>query len=315
MTVAHRRRGMSGWRACICLVGVALMGAGVCLVILRSQGPPETRADGAAGGPPGKLDLAGAEALYLAGGAYKSGQSVPEDYAQAAACFKKSADGGFVPAAYEYGLLRLYGLGVAKDRDEALSYLRRSAAGDMPEAQFLLGGQLLYETGPAGRLVGAWTTDAQGNAVFVRAANNDLEEAERWLRAAAQFHYAPAEWCLANEYISGKRLPENRAAAEVLLEDLSQAGFEPARTALAKLRGAPTSVSPTSSRAGSSAMDGIFGDLQKEQAGTATTRDNRSLDAAPSPTSRTAAGPLDGVFGDLAREEAAAPRPVPTTRP
>jgi hypothetical protein len=140
--------------------------------------------------------LGRAKSQYLVAAAYKRGQS-PQNYAKAARWFKRAADKGFPEADFEYGVLRLNGLGIEQDREEALDYLSKAADSDILEAQFLLGATLLND-------------------------GSDSQRAEQQLRQAAEKRYAPAQYCLANEYIAGARLPQNYVAAYVLLNDLAR---------------------------------------------------------------------------------------------
>jgi TPR repeat protein len=152
---------------------------------------------------------------YRVGAAYKKGSAVARDYAKASRWFKASAEGGFAPAHFEYGVLRLYGLGVLEDRGDAMEHIKKAADAGLPEAQFLAGSLLLNApaAGPAER-----------------------REAEQWLRLAAGKRFMPAEYCLASEYIAGSRLAKDYAAADVLLRDLENNGFASAKSLREYLR-------------------------------------------------------------------------------
>ena len=154
--------------------------------------------------------LGSTRAQYRLGAAYKSGSSVSQSLTRAAKWFKSAADAGLPAAQYEYGILLYYGLGVEQDSTPAFGYLRKAAEADVSEAQFFLG-SLKLDSG-------------------------NVDEAEEWLRRAAGRRYAPAEFCLANEYIAGERFGEDYIAADILLKDLIARGFAAAEKPRAYLR-------------------------------------------------------------------------------
>jgi len=155
------------------------------------------------------------KAQYIVGAAYKAGDSVTQDYTQAAKWFRRAAQSNMPEAQFEFGVLRLNGLGIEPNRDEALGYLRKAAEAGIVEAQFLAATVLLDEA------------DHSDMAIH---------EADRWLRLAAGSRYAPAQFCLANEYIAGTRLGEDYVAADILLNDLVGRDFKPAQPVLEHLR-------------------------------------------------------------------------------
>lgn len=76
-----------------------------------------------------------ADAQFNLGQAYKLGRGVPMDLKLAESWYKKAADKGHVQAADNYGLV----LFQDNRRDEALPYIRASAARGEPRAQYVLG--------------------------------------------------------------------------------------------------------------------------------------------------------------------------------
>jgi TPR repeat protein len=171
-------------------------------------------------------------AQYTLAAHYKSGLATTPDFGKAARWYKRSADKGLPQAHFEYGVLRLNGLGVDVDRNDALVHIRKAAEAGVVEAQFLLATQLLSHVP-----IGAWVM-RNGSPQFVsggEVGGASPGEAEKWLRAAAEAGYLPAEWALANEYIAGSMLPENFEAADILLKDLADRGFEAAKARHAEL--------------------------------------------------------------------------------
>lgn len=154
--------------------------------------------------------LGSTRAQYRLGAAYKRGSLVGQSFPRAAKWFGAAADAGLPAAQFEYGILLYYGLGVEQDSSLAFTYLRKAAEADVPEAQFYLG-SLSRDSG-------------------------NVDDAQEWLRRAAAQRYAPAEFCLANEYIAGGPFWEDYVAADVLLEDLIARGFTDAEKPRAYLR-------------------------------------------------------------------------------
>lgn len=76
-----------------------------------------------------------ADAQFNLGQAYKLGRGVPMDLKQAEAWYKKAADRGHMQAADNYGLV----LFQDNRREEAMPYIRASAARGEPRAQYVLG--------------------------------------------------------------------------------------------------------------------------------------------------------------------------------
>ena len=102
-----------------------------------------------------------ADAQFNLGQAYKLGRGVPMDLKQAESWYKKAADRGHVQAADNYGLV----LFQDNRREEAMPYIRASAARGEPRAQYVL-----------------------GTAMF----NGDIAEKD-WVRASAPLTRASAQ--------------------------------------------------------------------------------------------------------------------------
>ena len=174
--------------------------------------------------------MGSAKAQYYVGTYYKEGHVVSVNYATAANWYRRSADSGFAPAQFEYGILLKYGLGITQDVPGGIGYIGRAADAGIPEAQFTLGNY--YLTSPD---------------------EKSPQKAEQWLKSAAEKRYGPAEYCLANEYISGANLTSDYVAADVLLRDLKNRGFRDAEADLDNLESylmTPDQVASATSWAG-----------------------------------------------------------------
>jgi TPR repeat protein len=68
-------------------------------------------------------------AVYTMGLRYLFGDHVESDATAAVKCFSMASDAGYPAAMYEMGLALFHGVGVMQDVPEALSLIRKSAAG------------------------------------------------------------------------------------------------------------------------------------------------------------------------------------------
>jgi TPR repeat protein len=78
-------------------------------------------------------------AQYNLGVAYDNGQSVPQDYVEAVAWYRKAADQGDPDAQYNLGVMHDTGQGVPQDYVEAAAWYRKAADQGYANAQFNLG--------------------------------------------------------------------------------------------------------------------------------------------------------------------------------
>lgn len=69
-----------------------------------------------------------ADWFYQEGDRYYYGRGVWQDYAEAAKCYRKSADLGNADAEYSLGHMYAFGLGVRQDNEEALRWYKHAAA-------------------------------------------------------------------------------------------------------------------------------------------------------------------------------------------
>jgi TPR repeat protein len=90
-----------------------------------------------------------AVAQYKLGEAYRLGQDVPRDYAEAARWFRKAADQGDASAQYSLGEMSYKGQGVTQDYAEAVKWYRKIAdQGESPDVALFQGTVALnYEDG------------------------------------------------------------------------------------------------------------------------------------------------------------------------
>ena len=80
-----------------------------------------------------------AEAQYLLGVMYGSGDGVPQDYKEAVKWYRKAAEQGNAEAQYSLGLMYATERGVPQDYKEAAKWFRKAAEQGNAEAQYLLG--------------------------------------------------------------------------------------------------------------------------------------------------------------------------------
>ena len=85
-----------------------------------------------------KANAGDAEAQWLLGNAYISGQGVPKDYTQAAAWFRKAAEQGDAAAQSLLGALYHDGQGVPQDDAQGISWIRKATDQGDPVSQMML---------------------------------------------------------------------------------------------------------------------------------------------------------------------------------
>lgn len=141
------------------------------------------------------------------------GQGVPQDYAQAEACYRVAAQRGNAEAQYDMGVLYSYGRGVPKDLSEAAKWYRRASEQGHPEAQANLG-QLLV--------------------MGVNGSKN-FEEAFRWLSLAARADHPKAQYLLGILYRNGQGIDQDHVQAAKLLQSAADQGYVGAYGELAYL--------------------------------------------------------------------------------
>lgn len=94
-----------------------------------------------------KAEQGDADAQSKLGWMYLKGQGVPQDYAQAAAWYRKAADQGEEMAQFLLGSLYFKALGVPQDYAQAAGWWRKAADQGETMAQFFLGSMYYYGWG------------------------------------------------------------------------------------------------------------------------------------------------------------------------
>jgi len=104
---------------------------------------------------PSLSSRAGAEAQFLSGLNFASGQGVAQDYVRAAQCYTAAAEQGHSRAQLNLATLYEHGQGVTRDEARALTWLTRAASLGNADAQYRLGVQqhLACRTGRPGPAV------------------------------------------------------------------------------------------------------------------------------------------------------------------
>ena len=119
-----------------------------------------------------------AEAQFLLGFLYAKGQSVPQDYKEAAKWFRLAADQGDAAAQYNLGGLYDNGQGVPQNYKEAVKWYRLAAEQGLASAQSNLG--VMYGTGH-----GAPQNNIEAYAWFAVSAANGNENARNNMNTTA----------------------------------------------------------------------------------------------------------------------------------
>lgn len=189
--------------------------------------------------------------LYVLGGMYFQGLTVPADKEKAIKLYEMSADGGNVDAMVRLGIIYMLGDGAEKDRSKSFSWFGKAAdAGDNDSRYFLA---LHYSRGwgteknpsEAVRLcilsadagcLGAMTE----LGIWYREGKNglptDVDESLRWLRKAVDRDYADAIYEVGCMYAFGEGVPKDGVYGRELLRIASTYGDEDATEALEAAR-------------------------------------------------------------------------------
>lgn len=145
-----------------------------------------------------------ARASFYLGLIYYNGEGVLEDYAQAAAWYRKAAEAGNVDAQYNLASMYFGGQGVPQDYQQAAHWYMKAAEAGKAEAQFNLG--LMYDKGEG-------VQQNYASAVF-------------WYRKAAEQGYAAGQLNLGLKYSKGQGLPQDRGAAVYWYRKAAEQGQE-----------------------------------------------------------------------------------------
>lgn len=190
-----------------------------------------------------------AKAQFNLASAYFYGKGVPQDHAEAARWYGKSAEQGDPLAESGMGSLYLYGDGVTQDDAEAVRWYRKAAEQGEPTAELGLASAYFYGKGITKDYADAirWyrTSADHGNAAAQfslgsiysqgTGVQQDYAEAITWYRKAASQKDAGAEYALGYLYYNGKGLPRDFDAARRWLQASADHGSTDARLVLSSL--------------------------------------------------------------------------------
>jgi len=168
---------------------------------------------------------------------YFRGDGVARNDARGLELLKQSADGGYFAAQYLLGQRYLYGIGVPKDRGQAMSYLLAASSGDDYRAVVLL---KILEKGSRGekkdresitaavrRQARSGLPAAQFTLAFMYLVGDGVPkngaEEIRWYRAASTQH-ARAAFILSLMYQAGEGVPQNPGESFRLMRIAAEKG-------------------------------------------------------------------------------------------
>ena len=137
-----------------------------------------------------------ASAQYNLGIMYDHGQGVPQDYAQAALCYRKAAEQGYAPAQSNLGAAYYEGQGVPRDYAQAAAWFHKAAVQGDATAQFNLGAAYLDGQGVPQDYAAA--THWLDRAASGKLEGINAEELAK-LRAETASHLSPAVLAEAQE--------------------------------------------------------------------------------------------------------------------
>lgn len=149
------------------------------------------------------------------------------DYPNAAECFRKSADLGYVKSMFYLGFCFHYGYGIRKDMRQAVDWYRKAAEQHHAQAQFYLAACCEHGDGIAmdAKAAVMWYREAaeqghiqaqyalgvcceKGNGV-----RKNAVQAVAWYQKAAEQGYAQAKYALGACYQNGTGVPQNYKTA------------------------------------------------------------------------------------------------------
>ena len=147
------------------------------------------------------------------GNNYFYGQGVPQDYAEAAKCYRKAAEQGNIYAQYNIAWCYTNGQGVPQDYAEAVKWYRKAAERGSADAQLGLGNRYYYGQGVP----------------------QDYVEAAKWYRKAAEQGQVDALYNLGWCYNGGYGVPQDYAEAAKWYRKAAEQGNKDAIEALKKI--------------------------------------------------------------------------------
>ena len=149
LRMLNTRRLLGGMLALLLVSGVACKQSSSVQAPAQTEPAPTAPADVAVLRV--KANAGDADAQWLLGLAYADGQGVPQDYAQAAAWYRKAADQGLADAQTNLGVAYYKGEGVPQDFVQAAAWYRKAADQGDADAQYNLG-RVWNDLGSCGRL-------------------------------------------------------------------------------------------------------------------------------------------------------------------
>lgn len=171
--------------------------------------------------------------LYVLGGMYYQGLTVPVDKEKAAALYRMSADRGNEEAMVRLGIMLMTGDGTEQDYLEASKYFRMASERGNYDAKYFLA--LLYSRGrgvdrnpveavklclesAAGGCSGAMVELARWYRDGSNYLDTDLGKCVHWLKRACDAGYAEAMYELGAMYAFGEGVTKDERNGKILLE-------------------------------------------------------------------------------------------------
>lgn len=254
------------------------------------------------------LAVAGdADAQFNLGQAYKLGRGVPADLKQAEGWYRRAAQQGHLQAEDNLGLV----LFTANRREEAMTYITRSAARGEPRAQYVLGtahfnGDLAPKDWPLAYALTKRASDAGLEMASARLAQLDglipLEQRQRGLAMLPQMERNEQQARLAAVNAAA---PPPAPAAPPTIKTASL----PASTPPGASYTPPPVVAPTPRPLSSPAAEAAAAAATEATAAAANAAPGTSYPAPP------ASGPLPPARPAPAKPEPARPAPQPASQP
>lgn len=155
-------------------------------------------------------DAGDAGSQHTVAGLLATGVGVNKDRAEAVKWYRKAADQGDAVSQFVLGLSYLSGEDVVKDEVEAVKWLRAAAIQEQRDAQFRLGHWYVYSSG----------------------VSEDKAEGVKWLRAAALQDHAFAQSSLGDCYLFGRGTERDLVEGERWVRQSADAGFSIAQGSL-----------------------------------------------------------------------------------
>ena len=172
--------------------------------------------------------------LQLGDSYFYGRNGLEQNYAEAAKWYRKATEAIVGRGFYEMGFCYEYGKGVEADLEEAEKWYRKAA--DARQEQFNVENrtkirQLVREArdGNAESAYQAGLAFASGTGV-----KQDMPEALKWFRKAAEQGYAGAQFELGKCYETGTGVPQDNANALRWYQAAAEQGYAPARNVLSR---------------------------------------------------------------------------------